>query len=53
MKNSTEEIDMRKINCSVYALCLWKRGYEILQFVTVWFNEAFRTLNLNESQHVV
>lgn len=46
-----EEIDMRKVNCLVYSLCMWKRGYEILQFVNVWFDEAFKTLNLNETQY--
>lgn len=48
-----EEIDMRKVNCLVYTLCMWKRGYEILQFVYVWFDEAFKSLNLNDSQYPV
>ncbi|XP_050529448.1 uncharacterized protein LOC126899015 isoform X2 [Daktulosphaira vitifoliae] len=51
MKNSKEEVDMRKVNCLVYTLCMWKRGYEILQCVTIWFDEAFRSLDLNESQY--
>jgi len=48
-----EEIDMLKVHCLVYSLCMWKRGYEILQFVNVWFDEAFKTLNLNETQYPV
>lgn len=48
-----EEIDMRKVNCLVYTLCMWKRGFEILQFVNIWFDEAFKTLNLNETQYPV
>ncbi|XP_050543998.1 condensin-2 complex subunit G2-like [Daktulosphaira vitifoliae] len=51
MKHSEEEIDMRKVNCLVYTLCMWKRGYEILQFVNIWFDEAFKTMDLNETQY--
>ncbi|XP_050420549.1 condensin-2 complex subunit G2-like [Adelges cooleyi] len=51
MNNSEEEIDMRKVNCLVHTLCMWKRGYEILQFVTIWFDEAFKMLDLNETQY--
>jgi hypothetical protein len=32
---------------------MWKRGYEILEFVSVWFDEAFKTTNLNETQYPV
>uniref|UniRef100_A0A2H8TZZ4 Condensin-2 complex subunit G2 n=1 Tax=Melanaphis sacchari TaxID=742174 RepID=A0A2H8TZZ4_9HEMI len=51
INQAEEEIDMRKVSCLVYSLCMWKRGYEILQFVNVWFDEAFKTLNLNETQY--
>lgn len=53
MAHTEEEIDMRRVNCLIYTLCMWKRGYEILQFVNIWFDEAFRTLNLNETQYPV
>lgn len=53
INQAEEEIDMRKVDCLVYSLCMWKRGYEILQFVNVWFDEAFKTLNLNETQYPV
>lgn len=53
INQAEEEIDMRKVSCLVYSLCMWKRGYEILQFVNVWFDEAFKTLNLNETQYPV
>lgn len=53
IKQGEEDIDMRKVNCLVYTLCMWKRGYEILQLVNIWFNEAFKTLNLNETQYPV
>lgn len=48
-----EEIDSRKLNCLVYTLCTWKRGYEIIQLVSIWFDEAFKTLNLNDTQYPV
>lgn len=51
--HSEKNIDMRKVDCLVYALCMWKRGYEILQFVNIWFDEAFKTLNLNETRYPV
>lgn len=51
--HAEEDIDMRKVDCLVYTLCMWKRGYEILQFVNIWFDEAFKTLNLNETQYPV
>ncbi|XP_025409710.1 condensin-2 complex subunit G2-like isoform X2 [Sipha flava] len=51
VQNAEEEIDMRKVNCLVHTLCMWKRGYEILEFVSVWFDEAFKTTNLNETQY--
>lgn len=53
VKNAEEEIDMRRVDCLVSTLCIWKRGYEILQFVYIWFDEAFKTLNLNETQYPV
>lgn len=53
IKRAEEEIDMRRVNCLVYTLCMWKRGYEILQFVNIWIDEAFKTLNLNETQYPV
>lgn len=53
INQSEEVIDMRKVNCLINTLCMWNRGYEILQFVNVWFNEAFKTLNLNETQYPV
>jgi len=53
LKYAEEEIDMRKVNCLVYSLCMWKRGYEILQFVNIWIDEAFKTLNLNDTQYPV
>jgi len=53
MAQAKEVIDMRKVNCLVFTLCMWKRGFEILQFVNIWFDGAFRTLNLNETQYPV
>lgn len=53
IKQAEEDIDIRKVDCLVHTLCMWRRGYEILQFVNVWFNEAFKTLNLNETQYPV
>lgn len=53
IKLAEEEVDMRKVNCLVYTLCMWKRGHEILQFVQIWFDEAFKALDLNDSQYPV
>lgn len=53
IKYAEEEVDIRKVNCLVYSLCMWKRGYEIIQLVNIWFDEAFKTLNLNDSQYPV
>ncbi|VVC32382.1 Hypothetical protein CINCED_3A006773 [Cinara cedri] len=50
LKYLEEDVDLRKVDCLVYTLCMWNRGYEIIQFVNVWFDEAFKTLNLNDSR---
>lgn len=53
LRHAEEEIDVRKVDCLVYTLCNWKRGYEILQLVNIWFDEAFKTLSLNDTQYPV
>lgn len=47
IKRPEENIDMGKVNCLLYTLCMWEQGYEILHFVNIWFDEAFKTLNLD------
>jgi len=53
VRHAEEEIDVRKVDCLVNTLCSWKRGYEILQLINVWFDEAFKTLSLNDTQYPV
>lgn len=53
IKCAEEKIDLRKVDCLVYTLCMWNRGYEILQFVNIWFDECFKSLNLNDSMYPV
>lgn len=36
-------------HCIIHALCSWNRGGDIIELITEWLNEAFRSEALNES----
>lgn len=49
LKTVTDDIDISKLECLIYALCSWNLGNDVLDLAAEWLNFAFREQNLNNT----